>query len=55
MINRADLYKGSGEPRSIPHKDGDPDVHLLYEESWFRTIQVETDYVRDEPWSGYTT
>ena len=53
-IARADLYKPKGAPHSITSKIGSPDVSLLYQEAWFKTIQVEVDYVRDEPWAGYT-
>ena len=54
FIRRADLYKRKGEPRSIPHKADDPETNLLYQEGWFRSIQVEVDYLREEPWTGYT-
>jgi acyl-CoA thioesterase-1 len=53
-INRADLYKHKGDPHAIARKADAPDTYLLYHEAWFRTIQVEVDYVRDEPWTGYT-
>ncbi len=53
-INRADLYKQKGDPHSVAHKSDDPNIYLLYNEGWFRTIQVEVDYIRDEPWTGYT-
>jgi lysophospholipase L1-like esterase len=53
-VNRADLYKHKGDPHSIGHKIDGPDTYLLYYEAWFRTIQVEVDYERGEPWTGYT-
>jgi acyl-CoA thioesterase-1 len=53
-IKRADLYKHKGDPHSIGHKNDDPATYLLYQEAWFRTIQVEVDYEKDEAWTGYT-
>ncbi len=53
-LPRAELYKQKGDPHSIACKADNPSVHLLYNEGWFRTIQIEVDYVRDEPWTGYT-
>ena len=52
-ISSADLYKHKGDAHSIACKIDDPDTFLFYQEAWFRSIQVEVDYLRDEPWTGY--
>lgn len=53
VLEKKDLYKSATDQQAMKHKAGDPTTYLFYAEAWFRTIQVEVDYVRGEEWTGY--
>ena len=55
FLKTADLFPPKGSPRSIQHKAGDPNRHVLFDnEHWFHDQQLEVTYTRqNETWPGY--
>ena len=54
IIQAADKFPAPGAERSIAHKAGDPNKHVLFENGrWFHDQQVEVTYLHDgEAWGG---
>lgn len=54
FLDRKALYTNKKDEKVITDKVNEPNVYLVYSESWFLGYQVEVDYIRNEPWTGFT-
>ncbi|MGV3606755.1 MAG: SGNH/GDSL hydrolase family protein [Planctomycetaceae bacterium] len=49
VLTQDELYPLPGQPRSLPHKAGDPKRHVLFDNAhWFHDQQVEVTYQTEE-------